>query len=216
MLFFFFLDDGLRYWNDRLLAKDWVHLTREECGCLETCQSDQDDFNLKCWRGMWSMPISDCNTRYYRQQQACQWQKNNSEEILSDLQEKMTGKENGNGMSSLNCQYASVKSKSKKQSKLGFLTQRSKKESKILLRHRGKGFITEIYSWVLLKTQIWKDLGYPQVGRLPFALLHWLWHPGNQVKNREPGDRVLGEMNANSKNCGNSSFVDLFSAPHSW
>lgn len=42
---FFFLDDGLRYWNDRLLAKDPVHLTREECGCLETCRSDQDDFN---------------------------------------------------------------------------------------------------------------------------------------------------------------------------
>lgn len=42
-----FLDDGLRYWNDRVLAKDGVHLTREECGCLETCRSDQDDFN---WR----------------------------------------------------------------------------------------------------------------------------------------------------------------------
>lgn len=40
-----FLDDGLRYWNDRLLAKDGVHFTREECGCLETCRSDQDDCN---------------------------------------------------------------------------------------------------------------------------------------------------------------------------
>lgn len=37
---FFFL-------NDRLLAKDLVHLTREECVCLETCRSDQDDFNWK-------------------------------------------------------------------------------------------------------------------------------------------------------------------------
>lgn len=45
--FFWWGDDGLRYWNDRLLAKDPMTLTREECGCLETCQSDQDDFNWK-------------------------------------------------------------------------------------------------------------------------------------------------------------------------
>ena len=47
-------------------------------------------------------------------------------ETLSDLQEKMTGKEIGTGASSLNCQYASVKTESrKKKSKLGFLTKRS-------------------------------------------------------------------------------------------
>lgn len=51
LLFFFFLDDGLTRWNGRLLAKDQVHLTREECGCLETCGSDQDDFNWKWGRG---------------------------------------------------------------------------------------------------------------------------------------------------------------------
>lgn len=43
------LDNGLRYWSDRLLARDRVHLTKEECGCLETCRPDQDDFNWKRW-----------------------------------------------------------------------------------------------------------------------------------------------------------------------
>lgn len=60
-----FLDDDLRYWNDRLLAKYRAHLTREECGCLETCRSDQDDFN---WQGgLENMPMSDYKARYYRQ-----------------------------------------------------------------------------------------------------------------------------------------------------
>lgn len=122
-----FLDEGLRYWNDQLLAEDQVHLTREECGCLETCRSDQNDFNWKWGVGGEKHAPSDCKARYYRQQQACHRQKNNSKRDTSDLQQKMTGKEIGNGTSSLNCQYASVKSESRKQSKSGFLTQRSKK-----------------------------------------------------------------------------------------
>ena len=51
-----------------------------------------------------------------------------------------------------------------------------------------------------------RDLCYLPVRKFalcPRALA--LWHPGGQVKNRESRDRVLGEVNSSSKNCGNNN-----------
>lgn len=42
-----------------------------------------------------------------------------------------------------------------------------------------------------------------------------LWHPAGEVKIRESREGVIGEMNINPQNCGNSSFTHLFSALHS-
>lgn len=53
-------------------------------------------------------------------------------ETLSDLQEKMTGKEIGNGASSLNCQYASVKSESRKKKQIGIFNKKKLKIKNII------------------------------------------------------------------------------------
>jgi hypothetical protein len=76
--------------------------------------------------GRGDMPISHCKARYYRQQQACQEQKNNRK-TPCDFREKMAEKEIGYGASSLDCQYASVKSESRKQSKLRLFSNTKKK-----------------------------------------------------------------------------------------
>lgn len=53
-------------------------------------------------------------------------------ETLSDLQEKMTGKEIGNGASSPNCQYASVKSESRKKKQIGIFNKKKLKIKNII------------------------------------------------------------------------------------
>ena len=53
-------------------------------------------------------------------------------ETLSDLQEKMTGKEIGNGASSFNCQYDSVKSESRKKKQIGIFNKKKLKIKNIM------------------------------------------------------------------------------------
>lgn len=173
--------------------------------------------------GRGDMPISHCKARYYRQHQACQWQKSNSKRDTQwFFRRKWLRRKLGTALSAsiVNMPVWRARAENKANWRC-FLTQsqRSKKKkkthkTKVSPRLRSNRSITEMYS----PSDRVSHLTVPPIGWSPLCpVAPTLWHPEGQIRNTESGEEVLRTWTWSSIVVENLPWVvHLFGgAPHS-